>query len=201
MTATTISERSVYEETLLELLPPQGYWDEEAYLWLTDHTNRLIELNDGVVEVLPMPTKKHQAILKYLFLLFHAIMEQTGGTVFFAALRLRVAPRKFREPDLLLLLSENDPRGQDRYWLGADLVLEVVSPDKPERDLVEKRREYAEAAIPEYWIVNPDTESITVLTLDGAEYAEHGVFPRGTVATSALLPGFAASVDAVLDAK
>jgi Uma2 family endonuclease len=200
MATTVTSERSMYEETLLDILPAQGYWSEEAYLWLTDQTNRLIEFTDGRVEILPMPTKKHQAIVKYLFLLFHAVMEQTGGTVFFAALRLRIAPRKFREPDLMLL-SEDDSRGQDRYWLGADLVLEVVSRDKPERDLVEKRREYAEAAIPEYWIVNPEAESITVLTLDGAEYAEHGVFPRGTTATSVLLPGFAVSVDTVLDAK
>jgi Uma2 family endonuclease len=201
MVAHVTNERSVYEETLLDILPSQGYWSEEAYLWLTDQTNRLIEFTDGRVEVLPMPTKKHQAILRYLFRLFDALMLRTGGTVFFAALRLRVAPRKFREPDLLLLLSENDPRGQDRYWLGADLVLEVVSPDKPERDLVEKRREYAEAAIPEYWIVNPDTQTITVLKLDGNHYAEHGVFARGSTATSALLPDFVASVDAVFDAK
>jgi hypothetical protein len=32
----------------------------------------------------------------------------------------------------------------------------VVSADKPERDLVEKRGDYAEAGIPEYWIVNPE---------------------------------------------
>jgi hypothetical protein len=39
------------------------------------------------------------------------------------------------------------------------------------------------------------------LKLDGNHYAEHGVFARGSTTTSALLPDFAASVDAVFDAK
>lgn len=80
-------------------------------------------------------------------------------------------------------------------------VVEVVSPDTPERDTTVKRKEYAQAAIPEYWIVNPFTSTITVRTLDGEAYAEHGVFARGQRATSKLLDGFSVSVDEVLDAK
>ena len=45
----------------------------------------------------------------------------------------------FREPDLLLLCDGDDARYQDRYWLGADLVVEVVSPDRPERDLIDSK--------------------------------------------------------------
>ena len=107
------------------------------------------------------------------------------GIVLVAPLRLRVRPGRYREPDLLLLLSAHDPRRNNRYWAGADLVLEVVSPDDPKRDLVRKRREYARAGIPEYWIVNPTTEQILVLRLAGTAYVEHGVFTRGTQATSA----------------
>ena len=62
-----------------------------------------------------------------------------------------------------MLVSAADPRRGNRFWLGADLALEVVSADKPERDLVEKRGDYAEGRVPEYWIVNPQTETITVL--------------------------------------
>jgi Uma2 family endonuclease len=184
---------------IAELLPEQGDWSEEGYLWLTDHTNRLIEFTNGHIEVLPMPTERHQAILKYLFLAFFTFVERRGGTVFFAALRLRLKTGKFREPDLLLLLSADDPRRGNAYWNGADLVLEVVSPDDPDRDLVKKRREYAQAGIPEYWIVNPQAETITVLTLERTKYAEHGVFARGVAATSALLPEFTVSVDEVFD--
>jgi Uma2 family endonuclease len=79
-------------------------------------------------------------------------------------------------------------------------VLEVVSSDDPKRDLVRKRREYARAGIPEYWIVNPATEQIIVLHLEGTAYVEHGIFTRGTQATSVLLEGFTVAVAAVLDA-
>jgi Uma2 family endonuclease len=94
-----------------------------------------------------------------------------------------------------------DPRRQNRFWLGADLVVEVVSPDKPERDLIDKRGAYAEAQIPEYWIVNPQSETITVLCLEGSAYVEHGVFGRSTSATSVVLEGLSIVVDEVFDAE
>ena len=46
----------------IDLSPLQGLWTEEQYLRLTDQTNRLIEFTEGSVEILPMPTRKHQAI-------------------------------------------------------------------------------------------------------------------------------------------
>ncbi len=185
---------------LRDVLPPQGAWGEREYLWLTDHTNRLIELAGGRVQELPMPTDTHQAVLLFLYLLFHGYLEPRGGVVRVAALRMRVREGTFREPDLLLLRDRSDPRRQDRYWLGADLVVEVVSPDDPDRDRVEKRADYAAAGIAEYWVADPRGEAITVLTLKGDAYVEHGTFARGEAATSPLLAGFTADVDAVFDA-
>ena len=147
-----------------------------------------------------MPTKKHQAISRYLFLALLALMRRIGGDVFYAPLRLRIRPRKFREPDLLLVRSADDPRAGNEYWTGADLVVEIVSPDEPDRDHVTKRADYAEAGVPEYWIVDPQAETITVLQLADAGYVEHGIFGRGTTTTSVLFPEFDVSVDAVLDA-
>ena len=99
-----------------------------------------------------------------------------------------------------MLRDGSDPRFQDRFWLGADLVVEVVGPDGPERDLVEKRVDYAEAGIPEYWIVDPRHDTITVLTLADSGYVEHGVFSRGESASSPLLGGIAIDVTATFDA-
>ncbi|HEV3447397.1 MAG TPA: Uma2 family endonuclease, partial [Gemmataceae bacterium] len=165
MLTTDVSSQE-WKDLLEEILPPQGQWSEEEYLTLTDHRNRLVEFTDGFLEAVPMPTDKHQTLLKFLFVaFFHFIEGARGGSVQFAPLRLRVREGKFREPDLLLLLSAADPRRQDRFWVGADLALEVVSEDKPERDLVDKRGDYAEARVPEYWIVNPQAETITVLHL------------------------------------
>ena len=67
--------------------------------------------------------------------------------------------------------------------------LEVISPDDPDRDLVDKRSDYADPA-----------GIITVLALHGGAYVEHGAFARGKAATSPLLEGFVADVAAVFDA-
>jgi Uma2 family endonuclease len=190
-----------WKDLLEDLLPPQGAWSEDEYLVLTEHSSRLVEYTDGFLEALPMPTDKHQSVLQFLFLAFFHHVGTRGGKVHFAPLRLQVRPGKFREPDLLLLLSATDPRRQDRFWLGADLALEVVSEDKPERDLLEKRVDYAEGRIPEYWIVNPQTETVTVLCLNGDSYEEAGTYRRGESAASVLLQRFSIAVATIFDAK
>ena len=179
----------------------QGLWSAEQYFRLTETTHRLMEFTHGRIEVLPSPTDNHQAILGILLQVLHALLQPLGGVVSMSGLKLQIGPDRFREPDLLALLDAADPRRQNAYWLGADLVMEVVSADNPERDTRVKRAEYAEAGIPEYWIVDPAAATITVLRLAGKRYATHGVFRRGETATSALLPGFAVAVDAVLDAQ
>ncbi|ABU57956.1 MULTISPECIES: Uma2 family endonuclease [Roseiflexus] len=185
----------------IDLAPLQGLWTVDQYLKLTDHTHCLVEFSDGNLEVLPMPTQRHQMILAFLYRVFFAFLHPRGGLVLFAPLRLQVSPAAFREPDLLLLLRADDPRAQNRYWLGADLVLEVVSEDDPERDTVDKVRDYAGAGIPEYWIVNPQDETITVLSLTDNAYTPLGVFRRGDQVTSALLEGFSVSVDEAFSAS
>jgi Uma2 family endonuclease len=193
------------EETDIDLAALQGLWSVEQYLEqylrLTAQTNRLIEYTDGVIEALPMPTKYHQAISKLLFLALLAVTQRIDGDVFYAPLRVQVRPGKFREPDLLLVIDRHDPRAQNEFWLGADLVMEIVSPDQPKRDTEKKPRDYAEANIPEYWIVNPLDETITVLVLDGDAYTTFGIFRHGQIATSKLLDDFSISVDTVFAAR
>src|SRR5947209_3037458 len=94
-----------WRDLLQEILPAQGTWTDEEYLVLTDHTNRLIEFTDGFLEVLPMPTDRHQTVLQFLFLAFLHLITPRGGKVHFSPLRLRIRPGKYREPDLLLLLA------------------------------------------------------------------------------------------------
>jgi Uma2 family endonuclease len=184
------------------LLPAQGQWSEDDYLWLTDRTKCLVEFTDGHIEVLPMPTDEHQRIVLFLYRALYAFLASRGmGIVLVAPLRLYLQSGRYREPDVLLLLDAADARRSNRSWTGADVVIEVVSPDDPQRDLVRKRVEYAAAGIPEYWMVHPTTEQIIVLWLDGTEYVEHGRFGRDAQATSVLLEGFAVDVTEVLDAQ
>ena len=183
------------------LFPPQGAWSEGDYLALD--TNRLVEFSAGRVEVLSMPTAKHQAIVAFLYMLLFALRSRVPGAVTFAPFPVRLWAGRFREPDLVFMRSAHNARRHNEYWDGADLVVEVVSGGTRDRqrDLVVKREEYAQAGIPEYWIVDPQTETTTVLRLDNGVYVEHGQFGRGAVAVSATLDGLETPVDAVFDAE
>src|SRR5262249_51528821 len=149
-----------------------------------------------------MPTMSHQLIAMFLCAqLFGVVGAGRLGTVLLAPFRVRLWPGKYREPDVVFMRGENESRCGESFWDGADLVMEVVSEDDRRRDLETKRTEYAQAGIPEYWVVDPQQETITVLCLESDSYREHGVFPRGTRATSVLLPDFAVAVDEVMGQK
>jgi Uma2 family endonuclease len=180
---------------IARLFPDQGAWSEEEYLAL--NTNHLIEFSNGWLEVLPMPTDSHQVLMLYLYgLLSELALRQSLGQVRVAALPVRLWRRKFREPDVLFMLKKHEARITNDFWIGADLVMEVVSPgaESRRRDLRIKPLEYARAHIPEYWIVNPEAQQVTVLRLARTRYGVHGVFTLGSVAVSHLLPEFRVDV-------
>src|SRR5262245_44495022 len=186
-----------YAWELATLYPPQGTWSEDEYLNLTDGTNRRIELADGRLEFLPMPTELHQALVGVLYDSLRSFVNKADlGIVPFPPLRVRVRTGKIREPDVLFLRKENRHLRGNRFWKGVDLVMEVVSgdPKDRERDYKDKLRDYAEAKIAEYWIVDFERQIVTVHRLEGERYAVHGEFSRSQQATSALLPGFAIDV-------
>lgn len=180
--------------------PTQGEWTESEYLALP--TSRLVELSDGCLEVLPMPTPYHQLIVFLLIRLLDAfVTAHSAGIVLFAPMPIRLGSGKYREPDIVFLRPGRLPDTKKQPE-GADLAIEVVSdgPENRKRDLETKREEYAQAGISEYWIVDPEERCIIVLTLDGKSYREHGKFGAGATATSVLLPGFSVNVDAVFAA-
>ena len=195
----TAADIPVLDETepawaVAELFPAQGQWTEDDYLDITDSTNRLVELVDGRLEVLPMPTIGHQLIVMFLCdVLREFVKPRNLGVVIFAALRVRLRERNIREPDVVFKTREHlDPQA-DRYWEKADLVMEVVSADAKsrERDWVVKRQEYAQAGIAEYWIVDPQQQRVVVLRLDGDHYVTHSEAGANGEVCSALLAGFA----------
>jgi Uma2 family endonuclease len=186
---------------LATLYPPQGGWTETDYLALD--TSRLIEFKQGTLEFLSITYSLHQDIVQFLFLALHQDAAATGcGRAYIAPLRARTIAGFIREPDVLLVRPDQivDRR---RPVVGAELVMEVISEGKRnrDRDLVEKRSEYAAAGIREYWIIDPETRCIEVLALTaGGEYGVHGRFGDDDVATSALLPEFAIGVGECLAA-
>ena len=180
------------------LFPAQGHWTEKEYLELPG--NHFVELSDGAVEVLAMPTEAHQSIVAFLHSLLLAFVSPRGsGKALLAPFPIRLWPGKIREPDVMFMLSAHAGRRGKQSWAGADLVMEVVSEDRS-RDLDVKREEYARAGIAEYWIVDPENQRITVLKLNDSRYVVHGEFSSGALAESHLLSGFKVDVAAVFAA-
>ena len=183
------------------LFPIQGDWSENDYLALD--TKRLVELVDGSLEVLPVPTITHQLIVWFLAeTLRNFVAERKFGTVLFAPMPVRVRAKTFREPDVVYVPAGAVINPGDKNVNAAALVMEVVSEDdrSHKRDYEEKRSDYAAAGISEYWIIDPFAQRVTVLVLEAKEYRELGHFTIGQQAISQLLPGFAVDVSAVFAA-
>jgi Uma2 family endonuclease len=180
---------------LARLFPPQGSWSEEEYLSLPG--NHLSEFDHGRVEVLEMPIELHQRLVAFLFrVLLEFVNRSAPGVVLFAPFPIRLWEGKIREPDLVFMHAAHAHRRKDKYWEGADLVMEVLSPEDPKRDKDIKRREYAVAGIPEYWLIDPTDQSVTVFVIEGGSslYSVKGVYREGLQAVSPTLPGFAVDV-------
>ncbi len=192
------SARGDWTWEMLSEFPRQGKCTERDYLWLPSDVRA--DLVDGCLEFRTMPTWVHAWIADWLHdRLKLIIRQQRLGFTGTDSVRVRTTPGQVREPDIVWV-SANQLPDPLKPSNGAQLIMEVVSESYGDhkRDMKEKRIEYALAAIPEYWIVDPETETITILTLPtGAnEYAEHGVFRAGESATSVLLPEFTVGVAA-----
>jgi Uma2 family endonuclease len=80
----------------------------------------------------------------------------------------------------------------------ADLVAEVISPESRRRDRIDKRDLYEQHGVLEYWLIDPEAETIEVLHLSGGEYQLAGRWGPGGQAQSRLLEGFTVSVSELL---
>ena len=188
---------------LLEQFPRQGGWSEAEYLH--QEFSGLVEFNNGVLEFLAVPSIVHQEVAGAIYrTLFQFVAERDLGKVLFAPVRVRTVnlpdELKHREPDVCFLRRGRFDRQRENFWEVADLVVEVVSPDDPNRDWVTKLAEYA-AGIPEYWIADPRDRTLTVFTLPdgGKEYRRAGRYAAGETAPSVLLEGLTVDVTACFD--
>lgn len=81
------------------------------------------------------------------------------------------------------------------------LVVEVVSPGdiQRERDYIAKRSQYQDCGIPEYWIVDPQTQTILILELTNKTYRELGTFKNNDVLPSPNFPELNLTVNSILN--
>ena len=77
----------------------------------------------------------------------------------------------------------------------------MVSPGKPnqDRDYIHKRAQYAAIGVPEYWLLDPVAQTVLVLTLDGEDYREVGLFSGGAALTSVEFAEFRLAVGQIFE--
>ena len=131
------------------------------------------ELIDGEHYVTPTPILRHQAIAANLLgRIWSYLQEHPIGRVYAAPLDVIFSDFDVVEPDLLYVSNERRAQLEPSLWIkGAPtLVVEIGSPSTRRRDETVKRRLYERFGVDEYWIVDPEVDSITVYRRDGERY-------------------------------
>jgi Uma2 family endonuclease len=154
------------------------------------------EIFDGELVVSPSPLLRHQRALSNLNdVLRRELHHKRIAEVLCAPLDVILSPTKVVVPDIVVVRWERRSIFSKRAAEAApDLVIEVLSPSNRKHDRVRKRRFYARNEIPEYWIVDPEEQTIEVLELVAGprSYRQHGWYGPGDRARSAT---FALEVD------
>jgi Uma2 family endonuclease len=183
----------------------------EEYLTYDDGTDTRYELVDGVLVEMSLGTGKHSGIIRRLSKAFEREAENMGlawaAVPSLVGVETEVAGKKdhARIPDVTVLpeaqwnvIEARSGSAVIRLPEAAPiLVAEVISPSTKSTDLGEKRSEYADRGINEYWLIDPVKKVVLVLTLVGGKYQE-GIFTGNSVIISLTFPNLALTAAQVL---
>jgi len=138
------------------------------------------ELVDGILVAEEMGGVAHESVVAWLIATLRGWLPPHGGRVLGSEVKIAVAPRRGRKPDVLAWFPGHPPL--PRHGLvrvPPDLVIEVLSlrPRDHRRDRIEKAREYAAFGVRWYWLVDPEARTLEVF--------ERGEDGRYTVALAA----------------
>jgi Uma2 family endonuclease len=102
-------------------------------------------------------------------------------------------------PDIIFVAQDRlHILGEKAIEAAPNLVVEILSPGTRRRDLTIKRNLYARFGVQEYWIVDPDAETVTVLALVNDRYEPFAGDVEGTI-VSRVLPGLVLTLDEVFE--
>ena len=172
----------------------------EDFLLFPDDGKRH-ELIDGEHFVTPSPDVRHQRVLRHLSSWLDRFAAEHGlGEVFFAPLDVLLSEHDVVEPDLLFVATDRSAIVTPANVRGApNLVLEVLSPASRGRDEVLKRALYERTGVDEYWLVDPEAETVKVFRRQGDRHARPMLLAvhEGDVLATPELPGIEIPLQAI----
>jgi Uma2 family endonuclease len=176
----------------------------EQYCDYSENPDCRYELvDDELVEMNP-PTFRHLLIAKAIEqILTTEIIGQKQSWVCLRGSGVRTGIRRSRLTDVMVLTAEQIKELLDRSAICESapvMVVEVVSLDSIKRDYRFKRAEYAAIGIPEYWIVDPLQQKVSVLTLEDGLYEER-VFEGDEKIISQVFSGIVVTANQLLAAN
>jgi Uma2 family endonuclease len=149
------------------------------------------ELIDGELRMPAAPNLRHQRILGHIHRALAAFIEGRGlGIVVQSPADVVLDSQRplVLQPDLLYVSRERTAIAQDKVYGAPDLTVEIFSGSGATFDRTEKAALYAQYGVREYWLVDPEAETIEVRRLEQHGYETVGVFRRGDAIRSLLFP-------------
>ena len=159
------------------------------------------ELVRGEVHVTPAPATRHQAIVQNLSgNLWPFVIKNQLGEVWTAPLDVRLSRETALQPDLVFISNARAGIIQENWIAGApDLVVEVLSPSTAAYDRATKLPIYAEAGVPEVWLIDSQAKTVEVLKLQGKKYFVEATHAGDQVLASNLFPGWQLPLNDLFD--
>ena len=159
--------------------------------YMTTPEDKRYQLLDGEMILAPSPTTRHQTIIARLFrMLDQFINEHSLGRTWVAPLDVVLSNYDVAQPDILFVSNERTGIiTQANIQGGPDLVVEILSPATAEYDRGYKQLLYGRHGVREYWIVDPDAETVEILTEGDGGWVRAAAYRRDQTLTSPLLDG------------
>ena len=155
------------------------------------------EIIDGEHYVTPSPNLRHQDLVQRLLVevVLYLRTNPGAGRVFVAPLDVVLSQWDVVEPDLLFVAGDQPAIMTEKNIQGPPaLVVEVLSKSTRKRDAQTKRRLFERTGVREYWLVDPELDTVQVFRLSPEGKLARGIelsTEDGDVLTTPLLPGCA----------
>lgn len=147
------------------------------------------QLIAGELVMSPAPTPLHQIISGNLFMMLRSyLIPRKIGIVLTAPIDVRLTDTEIYQPDIVVITAEHRAKIGEQYIEGApDLVAEILSPSTAQYDLKQKMYGYQQGGVKEYWVIDPQSLSVSIYQNAGERFVEIASATASGKVASALL--------------